>query len=415
MSQTVRWCTVRRLGSAAIGLSLGLVLTAGVLAAPAGISFQPVAAQQGAELALPDGFSYRILVSQGDQLRDGNLFGRMPDFTGYLPLDGSRLGQLWVSHETRPAGGSVLTVGRTADGAWQVVGSEAFDFSQVGGAWNLCAGSVTPWETILVAEEYPPAKAEEIPSGLLADPARYGWIVEVDLERGSARKLYGMGRFSHESAIVLPDRKTVFLADDYRGGIFAKFVADRPGDLTEGQLFAADLQGRRWIPVPRDRAILEKVREWAVQNGATPLDRPEDIAYDPADGQVYLAITGDNAKEGQDAYGQVLRVDPETLDSEPFVLGGPQTGLFNPDNLEFDPHGNLWVFEDKYGDFINAQYGNNHIWVADAEGALHRFASIPNGAEGTGPAFTPDGKTLFFSVQHPSTPWRSSVVAVQGF
>ncbi|HEY8415185.1 MAG TPA: alkaline phosphatase PhoX, partial [Thermaerobacter sp.] len=57
---------------------------------------------------------------------------------------------------------------------------------------------------------------------------------------------------------------------------------------------------------------------------------------------------------------------------------------------------------------------NNNVWVADRQGHLYRFASVPNGAEGTGPSFTPDGKNFFFSIQHPDAPWKDSVVVVRG-
>ena len=64
-------------------------------------------------------------------------------------------------------------------------------------------------------------------------------------------------------------------------------------------------------------------------------------------------------------------------------------------------------------------------------GDVYQFASAPVEAELTGPAFTPDGKTLFLSVQHPgeetedkkepTSTWpdgdepKSSVVAITGF
>lgn len=396
------------------GLLAGLLGPRGVLAAPSGISFDPIPARQSSELVLPKGFSYQILASQGDVLGDGQAFGDNVDFTAYLPIYGSKLGYLWVNHETKPGGGSVLIVGRHATGQWQVLSSRRFDFSQVGGTWNNCSGTVTPWGTILSAEEYEPRSADEIPDGLVKDPSLYGWMVEVDVRTGRAQKLYAMGRFSHENAAILPDKRTVFLTDDYRGGVFFKFVADRPGDLTSGRLYAADFQKRRWIPLPRDPQVLENARQWALEHGATPLDRPEDVEYNPLDGHLYLAITGDNRKEGLAKYGQILRIDPKTLKTKTFIPGGPETGLFQPDNLHIDRHGNLWIFEDKYDEFINARYGNNNVWVADRQGHLYRFASVPNGAEGTGPSFTPDGKNFFFSIQHPDAPWKDSVVVVRG-
>ena len=51
---------------------------------------------------------------------------------------------------------------------------------------------------------------------------------------------------------------------------------------------------------------------------------------------------------------------------------------------------------------------------------LQRFAVAPNGSETTGDCFTPDGKTMFLNVQHPSkenkAPFNfSTTIAVEGF
>ena len=60
-----------------------------------------------------------------------------------------------------------------------------------------------------------------------------------------------MGRFSHENAIMMGDGRTAYMSDDdspkytdkkynsNSGGVFFKFVADRPRDLSSGTLYAA--------------------------------------------------------------------------------------------------------------------------------------------------------------------------------
>ncbi|BDG60704.1 PhoX family protein [Caldinitratiruptor microaerophilus] len=392
---------------------------AATLATPAqAVSFNPVPVATDKELHLPAGYRYQILMEEDDPTSDGQRFGGMADLTVYLPIYGSELGRLWVNHETTPGGGSLLTVARNADGTWTVLHSERVDFSAAGGTWNNCAGNVTPWGTVLIAEEYPPQDVKEIPAGLAANPKLYGWMVEFDPVTRQVRKHFSMGRFSHEGAVVMPDRRTVYMGDDFRGGLIFKFVADREGDLSSGQLYALDARNRRWIEIPRDPAALGDARRYGLEHGATPFNRPEEIEYNPKDGMLYFAETGDNKKQGVEKYGRIWKLNPQTLELTPFVDGGPGTGLFNPDNLAVDGEGNLWIFEDKYEEFMppaGAQYGNNHVWVADRTRKLKRFATIPLGAEGTGPFFTPDYKTLFFSIQHPDAPWRSSVVAVTGF
>jgi secreted PhoX family phosphatase len=72
-----------------------------------------------------------------------------------------------------------------------------------------------------------------------------------------------------------------------------------------------------------------------------------------------------------------------------------------PDNLGFDPAGNLWIVTD--GD--QPRGGNNGAYAVPVEGPerghLRQFMSAPRGAEVCGCEFTPNGETLFLSVQHP--------------
>jgi secreted PhoX family phosphatase len=108
----------------------------------------------------------------------------------------------------------------------------------------------------------------------------------------------------------------------------------------------------------------------------------------------------------------------------------------------FDGSGNLWVVTDMSSDKLNAgiytTFKNNGAFVMPAGidggvsgGDVFQFASGPVQSELTGPAFTPDGKTLFLAIQHPgeesespdnpTSTWpggdepKSSLVAITGF
>jgi uncharacterized protein len=50
-----------------------------------------------------------------------------------------------------------------------------------------------------------------------------------------------MGRFSHELGYVMPDQKTVYMTDDGTNVGLFRFVADEPGNLDKGHLYAVDL------------------------------------------------------------------------------------------------------------------------------------------------------------------------------
>ncbi|HKF12913.1 MAG TPA: alkaline phosphatase PhoX [Xanthobacteraceae bacterium] len=136
------------------------------------------------------------------------------------------------------------------------------DFSGVDGLWIPCNSATTPWMTHLGGEEYEPdaqvfehepLDAMNLYLGTIgktaaqggANPYRYGHLVEVAVASdGSAKvtKHYATGRLAFELGEVMPDQKTVYIGDDGDDVIRAMFVADRPGDLSAGTLYAA-----KWI------------------------------------------------------------------------------------------------------------------------------------------------------------------------
>ena len=72
-----------------------------------------------------------------------------------------------------------------------------------------------------------------------------------------------------------------------------------------------------------------------------------------------------------------------------------------PDNLGIDPQGRLWIVSDT----DDRHRPNNGCFVVPTagpeRGRLQQLASGPAGCEVCGCEFTPDGRTLFLSIQHP--------------
>jgi len=363
---------------------------------------------------LSPGLNARVLLRAGEPLSDGTSFSPKNDFTAYVPLN-AREGFLLVGHEIawgRDALGGRFTRLFLRDG--QLVSGRLW----ASGMHNNCAGTLTPWKTILTCEEYPHdvypgdnSKARRTaylrrrlnPQHPLAS---WGWVYEINpfggTPAGQLQRRSALGRFSHESALVVGDRE-VYLTEDFEPGYLYKFIASKPRDLSEGQLYAYIRKEARWVPII-DTVNAHHAAEVA---GATPFIRLEDIQLGP-DKQLYIAETGHPA--WNDPYGRILRLDPRTGRMSVFAEGDG-TLMAQPDNLSFDKSGNLYVCEDQYHENLRV-FGLNELLRRDTKGRWARLAAFPDGAEPTGPSWSPDGKTMFLSVL-----WgdNSGLLALQGF
>ena len=219
---------------------------------------------------------YQVLLQAGDTLSDGRLAGgiysiangekifesQKPDFNAFIPTneDGTS-GFLYTAWEDRPAGISQIEIQwDSSSNQWDVISSQMLNLSSINGGWVLCFGTVSPWGSPLFSEElyfddtedwnnlnYRYHQGQELLASYLGtypNPYDYGFIVEMedsDTNNPDLIRHYTMGRYSHENAQVMPDNKTVYLSDDGYDTVFYKFVADAPGDLSKGTLFAAKL------------------------------------------------------------------------------------------------------------------------------------------------------------------------------
>lgn len=180
------------------------------------------------------------------------------DFSSLLLFDKTLF--MVSQFETIPAALYLTKLKQDSTGHLSAVSTKNIDVSSVDGLWIPCAGTVTPWNTHLGSEEYEPNADKLKPdtklmedylsmakyfSGDLNDvnPYSYGWTPEVIVlnENGDTKvvKHYAMGRFSHELSYVMPDKKTVYLSDDGTNVGLFMFIADKAGDLSSGNLYAA--------------------------------------------------------------------------------------------------------------------------------------------------------------------------------
>ncbi|GAA3534242.1 PhoX family phosphatase [Amycolatopsis ultiminotia] len=257
-------------------------------------------------------------------------------------------------------------------------------------------------------------------------------------------KFVSNGRYKKGSS-ALARRHNSALLDD--GTLYvAKFTGDSPGEIDGSGTLPADGEfdgAGEWIPLASgnksfvDGFTAEEVyvftRQAADRAGATKMDRPEDIEPNPVNGRIYAALTnntdrGAAGKAGVDEpnpragnkNGHVLEWQEQRGDAAAtrfswrllLVCGDPATAdtyfggfpkdqvspISCPDNVAFDPHGNLWISTD--GNTLGANDGLFSVPVTGPErGQVKQFLSVPVGAETCGPVVT--DHLVLVAVQHP--------------
>ncbi len=313
------------------------------------------------------------------------------------------------------------------------------------GTLGNCSGGLTPWGNILTCEEnyngfygetdHSTGEAVHQNSSLQWEkyypdnkPEHYGWVVEVNPETGEAQKHIALGRCAHECSKVheMEDgRLVVYTGDDGSDKCLYKFIGSEPGSLKEGTLYVANLEKGKWESLDYESQsilqenfadqteVLIRARESSLMVGGSMLDRPEDIEIDPLTGSILIALTNNTSRDN--FFGSILRIDEKegydglTFAHDTHLAGGEEMGFACPDNMAFDPRGNLWFTSDMSGSVMNkdqyAPFKNNGLFFVprsgERAGEVLQVASAPTHAEFTGPCFSPDGKTLFLSVQHP--------------
>ena len=364
------------------------------------------------------------------------------------------------------------------------------------GTLNNCAGGSTPWGTWLTCEENfnaffggdgsklsDPAAQKRYGVGRRPgygwwqhidrfdlgkepnEPNRFGWVVEIDpYEPGSAPiKRTALGRFKHEGCtyvLAKDGRVVLYSGDDERFDYVYKFVTSKPWNandraankdlLDDGTLFVArfNADGKvEWLPLVQGQGpltaengfasqadVLIKTRLAADLLKPTPMDRPEDIETNPANGKVYVVLTFNEARKAdqvepanpraRNEHGHILEITPNDGDHANtdgtwsiFLLAGKpgqdagaryhratsdNGWLSCPDNIAFDSKGRIWIVTDGAPHAAGVADG---VYGADTTGfgrALTRcFYQAPTGAEVCGPIFTPDDTTFFLAIQHP--------------
>ena len=452
----------RTLLTASAAGGLGIVLGGNVeaIAGPPHVArtvtgYGDLVADPAGILALPPGFSYRLVSVAGQTLLEsGQPTPNDPDGTAAFARSGGGF-TLVNNHEiggTEPFGVPPLAGltydpgarGGTTNIDVDADGNRIREYVSVAGTHNNCAGGATPWSTWLTCEE-----TEARAGGALQK--NHGYVFEVDAFDRAANldpvPLKFLGRYAHEAVAVDPDTSVIYLTEDasapnglyyrwlppsgFAGGKGAlRSVAVSAGGATAGRLQAmscylgsnhvpdlslATLPGTRykvrWVDVPERDAASVSVRKQFSDDQITRSRKLEGAWW--GDGGAYFVASFARLSDGSalEHDGQVWFYDPasETVTLKVIFGVNPDpasdTNFDGPDNITVSPYGGVILAED--GEGIQHLVG-----VTDQGKAYALARNDMNDSEFTGPTFSADGQILFANIQTPghvfaiTGPWR---------
>jgi uncharacterized protein len=360
---------------------------------------------------LPPEYEQTVIAREGDG-------GTIDNWDMHvLNENGPHAGEfLYHSHETLESG--MVSVTDLATGQTRVLAQRDY--------WNRLDGLAwTPWGTLLTGEEMRPLRLPSTPDPRVPQ-AQAGLMYELDPVTGADVPLPALGARAHEGMRIDSEGNVYGISETAPntaagpGGYIFRFVPDRRGDLTSGQLYAlrittpgTDRTGEAiWVPLDRD-AVQVNADAVATAAGATGYGRPEDVEMATSTGNnrggsnvLYVAVTDEH---------RVLRIDlraasggstHETAFVSDYVRGGVNApaDFTNPDNLALDKNGNLFITEDTTNlvgmDIWMAVAGSGAGGHPAAEQTV-RFASLTDcTAEPSGIYFDTSGTVLFAHALH---------------
>ncbi|MFG2572090.1 alkaline phosphatase PhoX [Streptomyces sp. NPDC048481] len=425
-----------------------------------GPGYGPLLPDPAGVLALPAGFTYRVVTHSGrTRLESGEITPSNHD--GTAAFRGPRGATLLVNnHELKGPRADwqypvPLTAGHVYDpaaaGGCTVVevrpGGHVAEWVGIAGTSTNCAGGATPWGTWLSGEETEDKAGQ---NGMTKD---HGYIFEVDPADRRANRdpkpVKAFGRYAHEAVVIDPRHGHAYLTEDASGpnGLLYRWtpptgfrhgrgrlrtLADDAGVLQAFKCFdsagrfvddlsratkTGTVYGVDWVDVPDRDARSVPVRKQFAAGQVTRARKLEGMWW--ADGGAYVVSSYARDESPVQHDGAVWFYDPRrrTLTLKVLLGVNPDPsadGAFDgPDNITVSPYGGLVIAEDGEG--------VQHLFGATDSGRTYPIArnelnigtaEEPEYSEFTGVTFSPDGRTLYANIQTPGImlaitgPWK---------
>ncbi len=395
-------------------------------------------------LALPKGFSYKVIAEAGTMMNDGLFLPGRPDGMGTFEGQNGRV-ILIRNHENMTTNIKESPFGESHQLLKKINPKSVFDrgfgknphlggtttsiynektkkvekvFLSLAGTARNCAGGVAPWGSWLTCEEYVCSKNK-------TNEQNHGYVFEVPARESIHLKypvpLRAMGRFNHEAVAVDPRTGIVYLTEDRGDSLFYRFIPKVKGQLHKGGRLQAlafvwkkGMDTRnwqssnvktktkyavKWIELDEVDNDADDLRRRGYANGCAIFARGEGIWF--GKGELYFACTSG----GRIHTGQIFRYIPSLHE-----------GTMKERNKEFYPRLELYVEPNdtkllKYcdnltvapwGDVVFCEDGGNNtrIFGISPKGKFYQIAeNIGFESEFAGVCFSPSGKTLFVNIQ----------------
>ena len=443
------------IGIGFVGLKLyacGNRAVTGEAAAEATVGYGPLVKDPLGVLDLPEGFTYKVISTQGDPMDDGLVVPGKQDGMGtfvgangrviivrnheIVPtdkdlgafgLDNTNLGAIPKEDFYEFGKGAFPGLGGTTTLVFNEETQEVEkEFLSLAGTYRNCAGGVMPWGSWVTCEE----DVTKIGDFEGSVEKEHGYIFEVpassEVKRVAPKPIKAAGRFNHEAVAYDPKEGVLYMTEDRSDGLVYRFIPSKKDDLhSGGKLQALAIKNapkfdtRNWpesagpdilqhIPMKLEWIDMEDVesphddlRKQGFDKGAALFARGEGMWYE--EGVIYFACTngGDLMK------GQVFKLTPnaEGGELELFIEPNDVDIMKYCDNLTVAPWGDVMICEDDTDPYLRGVTPDGQIFTF---GHATKYES-----EFTGICFSPSGKTMFVNIQHAGLtlaitgPWKA--------